>query len=99
MFMAVYSLEEAPKEVQELVAAARNSNITPIDFCRELTRLGIQGPIKIWYVRDAFGLPLAQAKKLVIEFDYGSVEAWAEGIVPAIDELVIEADEDGSNPA
>lgn len=95
--MAVYSLHEAPKEVQELVARAREGSITPLDFCQELKRLGIEGPMKILYVRDAFGLPLAEAKKLVIEFDYGSVEAWAERIVPAIDELASAVEEENPN--
>jgi hypothetical protein len=92
--MAVYSLKEAPDAVQELVGSARKGNITPLNFCQELTRLGIEGPIKMFYVRDAFGLPLEEAKKLVIEYDYGSVDAWGEQLMAAIDELASEVEEE-----
>lgn len=91
--MPVYSLEQAPKEVQELVARAKSGNMTPLDFCKDLAHLGIEGPIKMFYVRDAFGLPLEEAKKITIQYDYGSVEAWAEKLSPAIDKLASELDD------
>jgi hypothetical protein len=91
--MATYSLEESPKEVQELVSLARKGGIAPHDFCKELARLGVEGPMKMFYLRDAFRLPLKEAKRLAIEFDHGSVEAWAEEILPAIDELSSESED------
>ena len=91
--MPTYSLEEAPREIQELVSLARKGDIAPPNFCKELARLGVEGPMKIFYLRDAFSLPLREAKRLAIEFDYGSVEAWAEEILPAIDEQSSEFDD------
>lgn len=91
--MAVYSLEQTPKEVQELIVRAQSGAITPLDFCKALAHLGIEGPIKMFYIRDAFGLSLEEAKRITIQHDYGSVEAWAEKLSPAIDELASELDD------
>jgi hypothetical protein len=91
--MPVYSLEQAPKEVRELVARAQSGNLTPFDFCKELAHFGIEGPIKMFYIRDAFGLPLEEAKKIAIQYDYGSVEAWVEKLIPAIEDLASELDD------
>lgn len=91
--MPVYSLEQAPKEVQELIVRAQSGNMSPLEFCKELVGLGINGPIKIFYIRDAFGLPLEEAKRVAIEFDHGSVEAWEEKLISAIDEVAPELDD------
>jgi hypothetical protein len=39
------------------------------------------------YVRDIFGLPLEQAKKVVVEADGISIESWTEEIGEVINNL------------
>ena len=70
-----------------LVSQAREGKFTPIEFCKALDRLGIHHTQKMLYVRDVFGLPLEKVKKLVLEADGVSVEAWTEEIGQVINDL------------
>jgi hypothetical protein len=81
------SMDEAPKEFRFLFAQAANGSITPIEFCKALDGYGISEVQKLLYLRDAFGLPLEQAKRVLIETEYGSVDAWSEGVCQDIDGL------------
>jgi hypothetical protein len=81
------SMNEAPQEVQTLFAQAGEGRITPIDFCKALDQHGISHVQKLLYIRDAFGLRLEQAKAVLIEAEYGSVDIWSEEMGRAINEL------------
>ena len=85
--MTNYSLHDAPEGVQALAERARAGEISPGEFCQELRGLGVTGAAAMIYVRDACDLPLAEAKRIFIEQRYGSVDAWAEDVVRAIDEV------------
>jgi len=75
------------QQIDLLVSLAREGKFTPIEFCNALDRLGITHTQRMLYVRDVFGLPLEQAKNLVLEADGGSVDAWTEEIGKVINDL------------
>ena len=85
--MAKYSVNDLPENIKLLFASARENKVSPPDFCRALAGLGVKGALAMFYVRDAFNLPLEKAKALVIETEHGSVESWAQDVGDAIDEL------------
>ena len=75
------------QEIELLVSQAREGKLTPIEFCRELDRLGIHHTQRMLYVRDVFDLPLEQAKRVVLEADGTSIEAWTDEIDEVINDL------------
>ena len=75
-----------PQKIDLIVSQAREGKLSAIEFCKALDRLGIHHTQRMLYVRDIFGLPLEQTKKLVLEAD-GSVEAWTEEIGEVINDL------------
>ena len=74
-------------EIDALDYRAQQRTITIPEYCRELTNLGIDGIEQMLYIHRAFGLPLGEAKKICIELEYGSVDAWADEMCEAIDEI------------
>ncbi len=88
------SIDEAPQEIRVLFAQAREGNLTPIDFCKALNPYVTSRAQKMLYIRDAFGLPLEQAKRVLIKAEYGSTETWGEEMGRVVDEL--STDFDGS---
>jgi hypothetical protein len=75
------------QQIDLLVSQAREGKFTPIEFCKALDRLGTDHTKRMLYVRDVFGLPLEQVKKVVLEADGVSVEAWAEEIGKVVNDL------------
>ena len=75
------------QQIDLLVSQAREGKFTPIEFCKALDRLGIHHTKRMLYVRDLFGLPLEEAKKLVLEADGVSVEDWTEKVGEVIKDL------------
>lgn len=75
------------QQVDLFISQAREGKLTPIELCKALDRLGIHHAQRMLYVRDVFGLSLEQAKKLILEADGVSVEAWSEEIVKVINDL------------
>ena len=75
------------QEMALLLTQAREGKFTPMEFCKALDRLGINHIQRMLHVRDVFGLPLEQAKKVVLEADDGSIEGWTEEIGDAINTL------------
>jgi len=57
-----------------LFARVRRGEMKPIDFCLALDRHGLTHVEKMLCIRDAFGLPLEQAKTVLIKAEYGSAE-------------------------
>jgi hypothetical protein len=83
-------LSEIPipsEEAKPLFASAQAREINPVEFCRALKEHGIDGVLAMFYVAKAFSLPLEEAKRVVIEEEYGSVDAWADAVVDSISEL------------
>jgi len=76
-------------EVKALFAAARNGEMTPRDFHQALSKLGVGGALSMLYVRDAFEIPLDQAKALVLEAEPES-ENLAKELEKAVDYLEAE---------
>jgi hypothetical protein len=68
------------QEIDLILSQAREGKITPMEFCKALDRLGVSHTQRMLFVRDVFGLPLEQAKKLILEADGVSIEAWTEEI-------------------
>lgn len=62
--MPLYSFEEAPAEVRELLARSRDEKRDPKEVRTELNRLGINLPLQMMYLRDGLGLSLEQAKRV-----------------------------------
>lgn len=91
--MPKYSEHEKPEEIRQLFSRAQAGNIAPTDFCRALCENEVTGALSMLYIRDAFGLPLDKAKELVLKTYYGSVEAWADEMSSAVDELETELKE------
>lgn len=75
------------QEIDLLLSQAREGKFTPIEFCKGLEQLGINHTQRMLYIRDVFGLPLEQAKKVVLEADGESIEAWTEEIGDVINDL------------
>jgi len=75
------------EQIDLLVSQARQGKFTPIEFSKALDRLGVHRTKRMLYVRDVFGLPLEQAKELILEADGVSVEAWTEEIGKVINDL------------
>lgn len=85
--MPIHLAKEVPQEVKGLFAQASEGDITPVEFCKELDRYGITHVQKLLYIRDAFNLSLEQAKRILIEVEYGSVDTWAKEMSNAIENL------------
>jgi peptide subunit release factor RF-3 len=75
------------QQIDFLVSQAREGKFTPIEFCKALDQLGINHTQRILYVRDVFDLPLDQAKRVLLEADGRSIEAWSEEMGDVINEL------------
>lgn len=88
--MPLYSFEEAPAEVRELLARSRSEERDPKEVCRELTRLGVNSALQMMYLRDGLGLPLAQAKRVVVSGDEPN-DDWVEEVSRAVSEVVVDA--------
>lgn len=87
--MPIYSFEEAPAEVRELLARSREEKRDPKEVRRELNRLGINPSLQMMYLRDGLGLSLEQAKRVVISGGEPD-NAWVEEVSRAISEVVID---------
>lgn len=75
------------QKIDLLITQAREGKFTPLEFCKALNRLGINHAQRMLYVRDVFDLPLEQAKKVVLEADSVSIEAWTDEIGDVINDL------------
>lgn len=75
------------QEIDVLFAQAHDGALTPIEFCKALDQHGVNLTRKMIFLRDAFGLPLEQAKKIVLEADGRSIKSWADEMGNVIDEL------------
>jgi hypothetical protein len=87
--MPIYSFEEAPAEVRELLELARREERDPKEVRRELTHLGVSPTLQMMYLRDGLGLSLEQAKGVVISGDEPN-DAWFEDVSRAVSEVVID---------
>lgn len=87
--MPIYSFEEAPAEVRELLERSRKEKRDPKAVRRELTRLGVSPTLQMMYLRDGLGLSLEQAKGVVISGDEPN-DAWVEDVSRAVSEVVID---------
>lgn len=76
--MAKYKETEMPDEAKQLFVSAQAGELTPKEFCLRLKEMGITGLTAMFYMAEAFKLPLEVAKTIIIEDEYGSAEAWAE---------------------
>ncbi|MFL6209202.1 MAG: hypothetical protein ACJ74W_10150 [Pyrinomonadaceae bacterium] len=85
--MPAYSFEQVPKEILELLLEARKNSVSPIDVCKELTRLEVPSTLKMLYLRDGLGISLERAKEVVLQCDYGSVSTWANQLIADIKHL------------
>jgi len=85
--MPVYSFDQAPQEVQNLLDRAKREGISPMDVCEELERLGIGNAEKMLLICDGLGVPFSEAKEIVARFESGSTVAWGEKLNNAIDEI------------
>jgi hypothetical protein len=74
-------------EIATLDDPAKEGGITVPAYCQELTELGIARIEHMLYVHRAFGLDLVEAKRICIELEYGSVEAWADEMCEVIDHV------------
>ena len=84
--MTLPSNQKRP-ELELLFEQARAGKMDPSDFCSALEKEGIHGVKKLPLVIEAFNLSFRDAKDIVIRFDTGSSDAWAEEIADVIDEL------------
>lgn len=75
------------QEIGLLVSQAREGKFTSVQFCKALERLAVNHTQRMLYVRDAFGLSLEQAKRVVLEADGGSIEAWTQDIGDVINDV------------
>lgn len=75
------------QEIDFLFAQAREGKLTPLEFCKALNRFGFDHTQRMLYVRNIFGLPLEQAKKVLLEADGRSIETWTEEMEDVISEL------------
>jgi hypothetical protein len=87
--MPVYSFDEAPAEVRELLARSRSERRDPGEVCGELARLGVTAPMRVMYIRDGLGLSLEQAKRVVMSGS-GSDDVWVEEVDRAVHEAVLD---------
>jgi hypothetical protein len=85
--MPIYSFEEAPAEVRELLARSCNEERDPKEVRKELTRLGVNPTLQMMYLRDGMGLSLEQAKRIVIGEDEPN-DGWVEAASRAVSEVV-----------
>ena len=90
--MPLLSETDIPPEVKRLFASGQAGEINPVEFYQALKELGIGGVVATFYVAKGCRLPLEEAKRIVIEQEYGSVEAWVEPIIDSISELDTEDD-------
>ena len=64
------SLENLPKQIQELALQAESGKVSPQEFCKELYSSGIRSQAaRMHYLRKVFGISSAKAKQVVIETD------------------------------
>ncbi len=76
-----------PADVQALIESANQGKIDPMKFCAALEARGISGAEQLPYLLKGFEMKFEDAKKILIEQRYGSVDAWAEEMGEIVDEL------------
>lgn len=62
--------------VEELIEKVNMEGMTPIDFCNELAKLGVQPGFFSVYLENVFGLRLDTAKCISLKVQFGSTKAW-----------------------
>lgn len=81
------SPDDAPPEVQTLMAGARKGELESMEFCKKLEDHGIVGFEKLPFLLKAYNLKFEDAKEILIKFHCGSVDRWAEDIIEVVDQL------------
>lgn len=83
--MPKYQETEIPDEAKALFASAEAGEMTPKVFLPALEKIGITGIRAMLLISKVFDLPLETAKTLMVEYEYGSTEAWADNILANTD--------------